>query len=263
MAPGSVPKIRLRDVHKSFGDQAVLRGVNLDIAEGEALILLGTSGSGKTVLLKCLLGLIPPDAGSVQIDGAETIRLGAAERDRLMRKIGVLFQNGALFDSLQVWQNVAFSLLNARGSNARAARRLAVETLALVGLGEDTAELMPAELSGGMQKRVALARAIALQPEILFLDSPTDGLDPIMTAIIDRLIATVITRFRVTALVITHDLASARRIGTRAALLDGGRIGWEGPIGSLDCSGHPVMSELVRASRTGPEHRTAKATRER
>lgn len=243
------PKIRIRGLTKSFGSQTVLAGVDLDVPCAENLVLLGISGSGKTVLMKCVLGLMPPDAGSIQIDGREIVGMSPTDLSVLMRKIGVLFQNGALFDSLPVWQNVVFLLLNADRVPARKAREIAVRILATVGLGVDVADLWPSELSGGMQKRVALARALVGEPEMLFLDNPTAGLDPILTAIIDSFIAASLKRLRATALTITHDLESARRIAQRAALLSKGRIAWEGPIEALGASGNPQVERFVRANR--------------
>lgn len=241
--------IRIRGLRKSFESQVVLSGVDLDIPRGENLVLLGVSGSGKTVLMKCILGLVSPDAGSIEIDGRDVLSLSRSERANLMRKIGVVFQNGALFDSLPVWQNVAFALLNADRIPHRKAYEIAVEMLARVGLGADAAELRPAELSGGMQKRVALARALVGGPEMLFLDSPTAGLDPILTTIIDSLISASLARLRATGFTITHDLESARRIAQRAALLSEGRIVWEGPIETLDRTGNPEVERFVAASR--------------
>jgi phospholipid/cholesterol/gamma-HCH transport system ATP-binding protein len=241
--------IRIRGLKKSFGNQIVLSHVDLDLPRANNVVLLGVSGSGKTVLMKCLLDLIAPDAGSIEVDGREAVGISARERSVLMRKIGVVFQNGALFDSLPVWQNVAFVLLNADHIAARKAREIAIEMLARVGLGSDVADLRPAELSGGMQKRVALARALAGDPEVLLLDSPTAGLDPILTAIIDSLVSRSLERLHATALMITHDIESARRMAHRAALLSGGRIAWEGPIETMDASGNPEVARFINASR--------------
>jgi phospholipid/cholesterol/gamma-HCH transport system ATP-binding protein len=238
--------IRIRELRKAFGETVVLDGVDLDIERGTSLALLGASGSGKTVLMKCALGLIEPDAGTVQIGGRETVGVRNREREDLMRKVGVLFQNGALFDSLPVWQNVAFGLVNGLGMAIEAAKAIAIEKLAMVGLEPEVAELAPAELSGGMQRRVALARAVAGDPAYIFLDSPTAGLDPIMTAIVDKVIVQIVRALRATTLIITHDLASARRIADRAAFLFEGRIDWEGPIDALDRSGNPHVEEWIR-----------------
>ena len=224
----STPKIKIRGLKKSFGDRTVLAGVDLDVSAGRSLVLLGPSGGGKTVLLKCICGLIAPEEGSIEIDGTETIGLGAEARDALMRKVGVVFQSNALFDSLTTWRNVAFGLLS-RGSAGRAeARRVAVKKLAAVGLTADSADLMPSELSGGMQKRVALARAIATDPEILLLDDPTAGLDPIVARMIDLLIADSLRTLKAGALIITQNLDTARRVADRVAVLSEGRIVWNG-----------------------------------
>lgn len=245
---GATPKIRVRGLRKSFGAQTVLDGVDLDIAVGARLILLGLSGSGKTVLAKCLLGLIVPDAGSIEIDGIETVGMGEREREKLMRRVGVLFQNGALFDSLSNWENIAFGPLQTGALTRAQAKGVAVEALAHVGLTADVAALFPSELSGGMQKRVALARAIIGTPDFLILDNPTAGLDPIMTAIIDEFILGSLERLHASALIITHDLASSERIGTDAAMLTRGQIAWTGPVGALMRSDHPDVAEFVRHS---------------
>ena len=242
---GALPKIRVRGLRKSFGAQTVLAGVDLDLAVGENLVLLGGSGSGKSVLVKCLLGLLAPDAGSVMIDGVETVALGSRAREALMRRMGVMFQNSALFDSLPVWRNVAFSLLNVQGIPEALAKTVAVERLAAVGLTPDVAELLPSELSGGMQRRVALARAIVGNPEMLFLDDPTAGLDPIITTIIDDFILRTLRPGKATALTITYDVRTARRIADRIAMLDGGRIIWEGPAAALESSGNPIVERFV------------------
>jgi phospholipid/cholesterol/gamma-HCH transport system ATP-binding protein len=246
---GVSPFIRIRGLKKSFDRQTVLSCVDLDLPHGNNVVLLGVSGSGKTVLMKCLLGLITPDVGSIEIDGQETVGISQRDRSVLMKKVGVLFQNGALFDSLAVWQNVAFVSLNARQTAPRKAREIAVDMLARVGLGSDAADLRPAELSGGMQKRVALARAFAGDPEVLLLDSPTAGLDPILTAIIDSLIVASLGRLGATALTITQDIESARRTAQRAALLSEGRIAWDGPITAIDTSGNPEVARFIAASR--------------
>ncbi|MGH7099739.1 MAG: ABC transporter ATP-binding protein [Stellaceae bacterium] len=246
------PKISVRRLVKSFGHKRVLDGLELDCAAGESLVVIGGSGTGKSVLLKCILGLLRPEAGSVRIDGAESTSLGRAERARLMLKFGMLFQGGALFDSLRVWENVAFGLIQARGMERQAAQEIAVAKLAAVGLGDEVAGLYPAALSGGMQKRVALARAIAAAPEILFFDEPTTGLDPIMAGVIDALIQKCVRDLGATAISITHDLASARRIADRIAMLHQGRIVWHGPPDVLDRSGDPVVDQFVHGRAEGP-----------
>ena len=246
------PRIRIRGLQKRFGSRQVLAGIDLDIEAGTNLVLFGPSASGKTVLAKCILGLVRPDSGSIQIDGVETVRMSASEREAIMQKVGVLFQNGALFDSLKVWNNIAFGLLSRREMDEPAARKLAIKTLADVGLTPDTADLLPSELSGGMQKRVALARAIVGTPEILILDSPTDGLDPIVTTHIDALINRALKQLNAAALTITQDIDSAQRIGDRAAFLFDGRIRWEGPMADVDRAGDPEIARFFQRAATPP-----------
>ena len=248
----SVPKIRLRGLAKRFGDKVVLDGVDLDVPAGTSMVVIGGSGSGKSVLLKCILGLLEPDAGAIEIDGHELLAMSRPERAAARRRIGMLFQNGALFDSLPVWENVAFGLLARHRATRAAAKGQAVEVLAQVGLTASVGEMWPAELSGGMQKRVGLARAIASQPDILFFDEPTTGLDPIMGAVIDGLIVDCVKRLGSTAVAITHDMASARRIGDRAAMIYKGKIDWEGPATALMESGNPVVDQFTHGRREGP-----------
>jgi phospholipid/cholesterol/gamma-HCH transport system ATP-binding protein len=247
-----IPKITLKDVHKAFGSKKVLQGIDLEIARGESLVVIGGSGTGKSVLLKCILGLIRPDRGSILIDGEETVGLRGSDRDRLMAKFGMLFQGAALFDSIPVWQNVAFGLIQGRGMKRAEAKRVAIETLAKVGLDKEVGDLNPAELSGGMQKRVALARAIAAQPEILFFDEPTTGLDPIMGDIINDLIVDRVRDLGAMALSITHDMASARKIADRIAMLHQGRIIWQGPVAAIDTSGNAYVDQFIHGRAEGP-----------
>jgi phospholipid/cholesterol/gamma-HCH transport system ATP-binding protein len=248
----AVAKIRIRDLRKSFGDKRVLDGIDLDVAAGTSMVVIGGSGSGKSVLLKCVLGIVEPDGGSIEIDGRDVLRLDRRDRDAVRSGIGMLFQNGALFDSLPVWENVTFGLLAQRRLSRAAGRDKAAEVLAQVGLAPSVGALSPAELSGGMQKRVGLARAIAGQPDILFFDEPTTGLDPIMGAVIDGLVVDCVRRLGSTAVAITHDMASARRIGDRAAMLHQGRIVWEGPAADLMDSGNPVVDQFTHGRREGP-----------
>jgi phospholipid/cholesterol/gamma-HCH transport system ATP-binding protein len=249
---GTVPKIRLRGVTKRFGDKLVLDGIDLDVAPQTSMVVIGGSGSGKSVLLKCILGLITPDAGSIEIDGQDVLRLPPKERDAARARIGMLFQNGALFDSITVAENVAFGLLAQKKATRAEARKRAEEVLAQVGLAASVGDLSPAELSGGMQKRVALARAIAATPDILFFDEPTTGLDPIMGAVIDGLIMEQVKRMGSTAIAITHDMASAKRIGDRAAMIHKGRIVWEGEAASLMESGNAMVDQFTHGRREGP-----------
>ena len=247
-----LPKIRIRGLSKRFGNKQVLDGVDLDVMPGTSMVVIGGSGSGKSVLLKSILGLVEPDAGTIEIDGQNVLTMDRRERDAVNRQIGMLFQAAALFDSLPVWENVAFGLLAQRKMDRAAARKRAGEVLAQVGLAESVGDLSPSELSGGMQKRVGLARAIAAQPSILFFDEPTTGLDPIMGAIIDGLIVDCVKRLGSTAMAITHDMASAVRIGDRAAMLFGGKIVWQGPAGELLHSGNAMVDQFTHGRRDGP-----------
>ena len=245
------PKIALHGLHKAFGGSDVLKGLDLEIGAGESVVVIGCSGVGKSVMLKCLLGLLRPDAGSVTIDGEE-LSGNRTAREGAMRRIGMLFQNAALFDSLPVWENVAFGLIQAQGLARREARGIAVETLAQVGLGADAADLYPAALSGGMRKRVGLARAIATRPEIILFDEPTTGLDPIMADVINDLIVACTRELGATTLTITHDMASARRIADRIAMIHDGMIVWQGPAGEIDSSGNAHVEQFVNGRADGP-----------
>jgi len=247
-----VPKLRLRGVRKQFAGKIVLDGIDIDVMPRTSLVVIGGSGSGKSVLLKCILGLIEPDSGSIEIDGRDLMTMPRTERGEARANIGMLFQNGALFDSLPVWENVAFGLLARHKIARREAPEQAAAFLAQVGLAASVGELAPAELSGGMQKRVALARAIAAQPDILFFDEPTTGLDPIMGAIIDGLIVDCVKRLGSTAVAITHDMASAKRIGDQVAMIHKGRIIWNGPASALMDSGNPIVDQFTHGRREGP-----------
>jgi phospholipid/cholesterol/gamma-HCH transport system ATP-binding protein len=246
------PKIRIRALRKAFGPKVVLDGVDLEVADGESLVVIGGSGTGKSVLLKCILGILTPDGGSIEVDGVDLTALSRREREEIMQKFGMLFQGAALFDSLPVWENVAFRLLQIERLGRAEARAKATETLGMVGLGESAADLSPAELSGGMQKRVGLARAIAAEPEILFFDEPTTGLDPIMADVINGLIARLVRQLGATAISITHDLASARKIADRIAMIYKGRIIWQGPVGQIDASGNPYVDQFIHGRADGP-----------
>lgn len=245
-------KIRIRGLHKAFGRKQVLGGLDLDVGRGESVVVIGGSGTGKSVLLKCILGLLRADAGSIQIDGEDVTGLAANRREAVSRKFGMLFQGAALFDSLPVWENVTFGLLAQHKVTRRKARDEAIAKLALVGLGADVADLFPAELSGGMQKRVALARAIAADPEIVFFDEPTTGLDPIMADVINNLIIKTTREVGATALSITHDMASARKIAHRIAMLYQGRIIWAGPVAEIDRSGDERVDQFIHGRAEGP-----------
>ena len=242
--------ITLSGVHKSFGPNRVLRGVDLTIAKGESMVIIGGSGTGKSVLLKSVLGLVTPDAGSITLDGQDVTK---GDRDAFLARFGMLFQGGALFDSLKVWENVAFRLL--RGSLKRPkaeAREIAIEKLRRVGLKPETADLFPAELSGGMQKRVGLARAIAASPEIIFFDEPTTGLDPIMSGVINDLIREIVVEMGATAMTITHDMSSVRAIADRVAMLHDGLIRWTGPVAEMDATPDPYVQQFIHGRASGP-----------
>lgn len=242
--------IELENLHKSFGDNAVLRGVNLKVARGHSLVVIGGSGTGKSVLIKSILGLVTPDKGRIIIDGKDVAH---APRDAFLAQFGMLFQGGALFDSLPVWQNVSFRLLRGTLKLPKAeARAVAIEKLARVGLSEDVADRLPAELSGGMQKRVALARAIAADPKIIFFDEPTTGLDPIMAGVINDLIRGVVTDMGATAITITHDMSSVRAIADEVAMIHGGKVRWTGPATDLDHCGDPYVEQFVAGRAEGP-----------
>jgi phospholipid/cholesterol/gamma-HCH transport system ATP-binding protein len=252
MSAGQTPKIALAGVEKSFGRKRVLDGIDLAVAAGESLVIIGGSGTGKSVLIKCILGLMRPETGSIRIDGEETVGLRRAGRERVIRKFGMLFQGSALFDSLSVWENVAFGLVQGRGMRRDEARDIALKKLAAVGLGPEVAILSPAELSGGMQKRVALARAIAAEPEIVFFDEPTTGLDPIMADVINRLIVSSVRELGATTVSITHDMTSARRIADRIAMLHKGRIVWQGQASEIDHTDNPFVDQFVHGRAEGP-----------
>lgn len=246
----TTPMIQFQDVHKSFGNNHVLRGVNLDVMKGESMVIIGGSGTGKSVLIKLVLGLLPITSGKILVDGHDTTK---DERDAFLARFGMLFQGGALFDSLPVWKNVAFRLL--RGSLKRPkdeARAIAIEKLRRVGLKERVADLYPAELSGGMQKRVGLARAIAAEPEIIFFDEPTTGLDPIMSGVINELVREIVVEMGATAMTITHDMSSVRAIADRVAMIHEGVVQWQGPVGDLDNSGDPYLDQFINARAEGP-----------
>ncbi|WP_377506618.1 ABC transporter ATP-binding protein [Octadecabacter sp. R77987] len=242
--------IRLTDVHKSFGSNHVLRGVNLHVPKGQSMVVIGGSGTGKSVLIKSVLGLVTPESGTIEVDGADVTQ---ADRDAFLARFGMLFQGAALFDSLPVWQNVAFRLL--RGSLAQPwdqARAVAIDKLRRVGLDADVADRLPAELSGGMQKRVGLARAIAADPEIIFFDEPTTGLDPIMAGVINDLIREIVTEMGATAVTITHDMTSVRAIADQVAMLHDGKVRWCGPINDLDSTDDPYVQQFIHGRAEGP-----------
>jgi phospholipid/cholesterol/gamma-HCH transport system ATP-binding protein len=253
------PKIQLIGVKKRFGNKVVLDGVDLTIEPRTSVVIIGGSGTGKSVTIKSILGILRPDEGTILVDGEDITHINGAARDRVMKKFGMLFQGAALFDSLAVWENVAFGLIQGRGMARAKARDIAIQKLATVGLTEDVAFLSPSELSGGMQKRVGLARAIAADPEIIFFDEPTTGLDPIMADIINDLIISTVKDVGATALSITHDMVSARKISDRIAMLYGGKIIWAGPTGEIDHSGNPYVEQFIHGRAEGPIKMAVKA----
>ena len=248
----AVPMIEMQGVTKAFGPKKVLQGIDLRIEKGKSLVIIGGSGTGKSVTLKCILGLLSPDSGSIKIDGKEVTKLGNRERKQVLTKFGMLFQGAALFDSLPVWTNVAFGLIQGKGMKKAEAKEIAVEKLRRVGLTPDVAELSPAELSGGMQKRVGLARAIATEPEIIFFDEPTTGLDPIMADVINDLIVECVKDLGATTLSITHDMASARKIADRIAMIYQGKMIWEGDKQEIDSSGNDYVDQFIHGRAQGP-----------
>ncbi len=250
-APAPI-RVSLKGIHKSFGSKKVLQGFDLDIYKGESLVIVGGSGSGKSVLLKTILGLIYPDAGTLEIDGMDMMQAPPSKREEVNRRFGMLFQNAALFDSLPVWENVGFGLISGLGIKRQEAKEIAIQKLALVGLGEDVAHLFPDELSGGMRKRVGLARAIAANPEIILFDEPTTGLDPIMGHVIDNLIVKSVKELGATAISITHDMPSARRISNRMAMLYQGTCIWHGDTKTIDHCDNPYVRQFIHGNADGP-----------
>ena len=242
--------IELSNVTKTFGSNRVLRGVNLTIPRGQSMVVIGGSGTGKSVLLKSILGLVTPDSGRISLDG---VSVADADRDAFLARFGMLFQGGALFDSLKVWENVAFRLMRGATKRPKAeAREIAIEKLRRVGLKPETADMFPAELSGGMQKRVGLARAIAAEPEIIFFDEPTTGLDPIMSGVINELIREIVVEMGATAMTITHDMSSVRAIADRVAMLHDGLIRWTGPVAEMDAAADPYLQQFIHGRAEGP-----------
>lgn len=245
-------KIQVRGLSKSFGKQVVLSDLNLDIYENESLVILGGSGCGKSVLIKCIVGLLKPDAGSIKLDGFDLLSLSKLKHEELMRKFGFLFQKGALFDSLKVWENISFLFIYHKNVGIEDARKIAAENLLKVGLDSSVLDMYPAQLSGGMQKRVAFARTIAHTPEILFFDEPTTGLDPIMTNVVNELIIRCRNILKATSVTITHDIGSARKIATRVAMLYKGKIVWIGDVKNLDDPKDEILKQFIQGGTKGP-----------
>ncbi|NNE24053.1 MAG: ATP-binding cassette domain-containing protein [Rhizobiales bacterium] len=245
-------KIRIAGLSKQFGSKRVLSDVNLDIPAGKKSVLIGPAASGKTVLMKCVAGIYPPDAGKIEIDNETVTEAGSSAHMRLMQSVGVLFQQGGLFDSLSVWENVSFKLIYNFGITRTEAKRVAIEKLAMVNLPANTADLLPAQLSGGMQKRVGIARALAGDPSLLLLDEPTSGLDPITSSAINKLINHCIEGIGATVFSITSDMAAACTEYDHLFMLHDGAVVWDGPTGEIESSGNPYVLQLIHGSREGP-----------
>lgn len=244
--------LKLEGVEKSFGPKKVLRGVDIDVAPGQSLVIIGGSGSGKSVMLKNALGLMTPDAGRILFDGQDVTNAKGKTREAMRARIGMLFQAGALFDSLTVWENVAFRLINSEGMRRKDAKERAIETLKKVRLGADVSGLYPAEISGGMQKRVSLARSIISEPDLIFFDEPTTGLDPITADAINDLILEMVRGLGAAAVTITHDMASAKKIADEIAMLLDGKIIWRGPAKDVYASGNEYVDQFVNGRADGP-----------
>jgi phospholipid/cholesterol/gamma-HCH transport system ATP-binding protein len=242
----------LRGVRKSFGPKHVLNGIDIEVGRGRSLVVIGGSGTGKSVMLKCILGILKPDAGEIIVAGENAVGLKGEARDKYLSRFGMLFQGSALFDSLSVWENVAFGLIQGRGMARAKAKEVAIDKLAQVGLTADVGALYPAELSGGMQKRVALARAIAADPEIIFFDEPTTGLDPIMADVINNLIVDCVKTIGATTISITHDMASARKIADDIAMIHKGEIIWRGEANKVNASGNAYVDQFIHGRADGP-----------
>ena len=245
-------KIEIKNLVKNFGDKEVLKNINLDIKKGESVVILGGSGSGKSVLIKTISTLMTPTSGSIKIDGQEITNQSQKDHDLLMEKIGFLFQGGALFDSLAIWENVAFRLLYQKKMSKEEAREIAISKLKSGGLSKKTADLYPSELSGGMQKRASLARAIAINPEIMFFDEPTTGLDPIMADVINDIIISTSKELGATSITITHDMASAKKIADKVAMLYHGEIIWFGDVKDMYSSNNPFLDQFINGKANGP-----------
>lgn len=245
-------KLVLTNVSKAFGHNKVLNKLDLSVPAGKSLVVIGGSGTGKSVMLKCILGLLEPDSGSILIDGRESVKSDPSVRNDFMKKFGMLFQGAALFDSLKIWENVAFGLIHGQGMDKKQAKAIAIEKITAVGLKSEVADLLPAELSGGMQKRVGLARAVATSPEIIFFDEPTTGLDPIMADVINELIVEQVKSLGATALSITHDMGSVRKIADYVAMIFEGQIIWKGHVEDLDHSGNPYVEQFIHGRADGP-----------
>lgn len=245
-------KIVISNLCKNFGSKEVLQGINISIEKGKSLVILGGSGSGKSVMIKLISSLMEPSSGSIKIDDIEVANIKNKDRDKLMSKFGFLFQGGALFDSLSIWENVAFRLIHQNKMSKIEAKKIAITKLNSVGLSSKVVDLLPSELSGGMQKRVSLARAIASNPEIIFFDEPTTGLDPIMADVINNLIIANSKELGATTITITHDMQSAKKIADKVAMLYQGKIIWHDDVKNLENSGNDFVDQFINGRAEGP-----------
>lgn len=245
-------KVEMTNVKKAFGPKKVLDGVDLSVKKGESLVIIGGSGTGKSVTIKCIQGLLVPDSGSIKVDGTEIVGMNERQLEQINQKTSMLFQGAALFDSLNIWENVAFGLVEGQKMKKTEAKEIAIEKLRQVGLTPDVANLYPDEVSGGMKKRIGLARAIATNPELIFFDEPTTGLDPIMSDVINNLIRDCVTNLGATAITITHDMSSVRKIADRVAMLYKGKIIWQGTVPEIDSTDNPYIQQFVNGHAEGP-----------
>lgn len=245
-------KVEMTNVKKAFGPKKVLDGVDLSVKKGESLVIIGGSGTGKSVTIKCIQGLLVPDSGSIKVDGTEIVGMSERQLEQINQKTSMLFQGAALFDSLNIWENVAFGLVEGKKMKKSEAKEIAIEKLRQVGLTPDVANLYPDEVSGGMKKRIGLARAIATNPELIFFDEPTTGLDPIMSDVINNLIRDCVTNLGATAITITHDMSSVRKIADRVAMLYKGKIIWQGSVAEINSTDNPYIQQFVNGRAEGP-----------
>ena len=250
--PGNTPLIEVMNLTKAFGNNKVLNGISLAVNKGESFVIIGGSGTGKSVLIKCILGLLAQDAGEIRVNGEDLGKLSNTERQKILMRFGMLFQGGALFDSMTVAENIAFGLVQGLGMDKIQARKIALAKLSAVDLAAKVADVYPAELSGGMQKRVALARAIATNPEVIFFDEPTTGLDPIISGTINDLIVRCVHEIGASAITITHDITSLRKIGDRVGLLYKGQFVWQGTAKQMDETNNPFVDQFINGRPNGP-----------
>lgn len=248
----TTPYISIKNMHKSFGTKKVIQGIDLEINEGESFVIVGGSGSGKSVLIKCMMGLIQPDSGDININGEDVSNLSLSNKKKLFKDFGVLFQGGALFDSMKVWENIAFTLIRNKKLNNDEARKIALERLKAVDMDESSMDVYPSELSGGMQKRVALARATVDKPKVIFFDEPTTGLDPIVSGTINKLIKRTVKSLGASAVTITHDMASLRSIADRVGLLFKGKLIWVGTLEEMEKTDNPYIVQFINGKENGP-----------